>query len=96
MSIAVVITLKAKDDTYQTLHDTLTAILPDTAARDGAELVSCAADPDDKSFIIYEIWDRKESQEAYLAWRGERGELDALGEMLREPPVFADMEHLAF
>lgn len=94
MSIVVKLTLKAKDETYDQLVSTMKAILPDTAARDGAELISCAADPESKTVLIYEVWTDKASQESYLAWRAERGELDAMGAMLAEPPSFEDMEHV--
>ena len=96
MSIVINLHLKAKEDQYETLHQTLVAILPDTAARDGAELISCMANPGDKSFIVHEVWDQKSSQESYIAWRAERGDVDKLVSMLREPPVFEELEHMPF
>jgi quinol monooxygenase YgiN len=96
MSIVINLHLKAKEDQYDTLHGVLTAILPDTAAREGAELISCMADPENKAFIVHEVWDKKASQEAYMGWRAERGDIDKLGALLREPPVFVEMEHLPF
>lgn len=96
MSIVINLHLKAAEGQYDALHATLTAILPDTAARDGAELISCMADPEDRSFVVHEVWDAKESQQAYLGWRAERGDLDKLATMLREPPVFVEMELLPF
>ena len=51
MSIVINLHLKAKEDQYDTLHGVLTAILPDTAAREGAELISCMADPENKGSI---------------------------------------------
>ncbi|MFT4795727.1 MAG: quinol monooxygenase YgiN [Paracoccaceae bacterium] len=96
MSIVINLHLKAADGQYDALHAALTAILPDTAARAGAELVSCMANPDDQSFVVHEVWDKKDSQEAYIAWRVERGDIDTLVAMLREPPVFVEMEHLRF
>ena len=94
MSVTVMLTLKAKDDMFDQLEGTMKAILPDTAARDGAELISAASDADSKTVIIYELWDRIESQQAYMAWRTERGEIDALVGMLREPPQIDQMEHV--
>ena len=96
MSVVVNVTFKAKDDQYQALYDTLVAILPDTAAREGAELISCAADPEDKAFHIHEVWDTIENQKAYLGWRAERGDVEKLVAMLREPPEFKQEEHLVF
>ena len=96
MSVVVNVTFKAKDDQYQALYDLLVAILPDTAARDGAELISCAANPEDKSFEIHEVWDRIESQQAYLKWRQDRGDVATLVGLLREAPRFDQREHLVF
>ena len=94
MSVVVMLTLKAKDDQYDTLKATMKAILPDTAARDGAELIRAAADPDDKAVKVYEVWDRIESQQAYIGWRKERGDLDKLGALLREAPTFEVLEDI--
>ncbi|MFK7945918.1 MAG: putative quinol monooxygenase [Paracoccaceae bacterium] len=96
MSVVVNVTFKAKDDQYQALYDTLVAILPDTAGYKGAELISCAADADDKSFHVHEVWDSIESQQAYLGWRSDRGDVEKLVAMLREPPEFKQEEHLVF
>ena len=49
MSVVVILTARAKEDQYETLVATFKVILPDTAARDGAELIRAAADPDDKA-----------------------------------------------
>ena len=96
MSVVINLHLKAKEDQYETLHQTLIAILPDTAKYAGAELISCMANPADKSFIVHEVWDQKSSQEAYMAWRAERGDVDKLVTMLREAPVFEELEHMPF
>ena len=96
MSVVFAVTFKAKEDTYDGLHATLKAILPDTANFKGAKLISCSADPADKTFYVHEVWDSVESQEAYLAWRQERGDVDKLVAMLREAPSFDQQEHLTF
>ena len=96
MSVVVEVTFKAKDDEYQKLVDTMKAILPDTAKFQGAELISCSSDDATKTVKIWEVWDKIESQQAYIAWRTERGEVDALVAMLREPPEFKPLAHVAF
>lgn len=97
MAIVVDLHLKAKDkENYDKLHATLTAILPDTAAYDGAQLISCSADAESMTFIVHEVWDAIENQQAYLGWRAERGDIDALVAMLGEEPKFVVREHLAF
>ncbi|MEM7523657.1 MAG: hypothetical protein AAF360_07880 [Pseudomonadota bacterium] len=94
MSVVVMLTLKAKEDQYETLLATMKAILPDTAARDGAELIRCGGNAETKTVTIYEEWDKIESQQAYMAWRTERGDIATLVSMLREPPQVDEMTHV--
>ena len=94
MSVTVMLTLKAKDDMFDQLVGTMKAILPDTAARDGAELISAAADAANKQVVIYELWDKIESQQAYMGWRTERGDIDKLVALLREPPQVDVLDHI--
>ena len=96
MSVVFAVTFKAKEDMYDQLHATLKAILPDTAGYKGAELISCSADPADKTIYVHEVWDSAASQQAYLQWRQERGDVDKLVAMLREAPSFEEREHLTF
>lgn len=97
MAIVIDLHLKAKDrENYEALHKTLTAILPDTAAYDGAHLISCSADPQTMTFIVHEVWESLAHQQAYLGWRKERGDVDTLVSMLGAPPEFVQREHLAY
>jgi len=97
MAVVIDLHLEAKDQVnYEKLHATLTAILPDTAAYEGAHLVSCSADPESMTFIVHEVWESLEHQQAYIAWRAEGGEIDALVAMLGEEPKFVQREHLSF
>ena len=96
MSVVFAVTFKAKAETYDQLHATLKAILPDTAKFKGAELISCSVDPADKTFYVHELWDSVDSQQAYLAWRQERGDVDKLVALLRDAPSFEEREHLTF
>ncbi len=86
MSVVFVLTLKAAEGRYDQLVETTKAILPDTAAWPGAELIRAAGDPATGTVTVYEEWDRPESQQAYIAWRAQRGDLEVLEAMLREPP----------
>ncbi|MEM8652965.1 MAG: antibiotic biosynthesis monooxygenase [Pseudomonadota bacterium] len=97
MSVVIDLHLKAKDkENYDKLYQTLQAILPDTAAFEGAHLISCSANADDMSFIVHEVWESAEHQQAYIGWRQERGEIEALVSMLGEDPQFVQREHLVF
>ena len=96
MSVVIDLHLKAKDaENYKKLYETLQAILPDTAKYDGAELISCSADEASLTFIVHEVWETLGHQQAYIGWRQERGDVDALVAMLGEPPNFVQREHVS-
>ncbi len=47
---------------------------PDTRAREGCRLFDIYVDQDNPGHVVfYEIWDSKELQQSYLAWRQESG-----------------------
>ena len=96
MSVIVQLTVTAKPESYQQLYDTWVAILPDTAKANGAQHISCAADPANNQFRVWEIWDKIEDQQAYMQWRVDRGDIEKLGTMLAEPPKVEELEHLQF
>ena len=97
MTVVIDLHLKAKDrENYDALYKTLQAILPDTAAFEGARLISCSADSETMSFIVHEVWDSLAHQQAYINWRAERGDVDTLVSMLGEAPEFREREHLVF
>ena len=90
MSVVVNAVFRAKDERFEDLVAYMASILPDTAKYEGAELVSCYADPDDRTLVVHEVWAEKANQEAYLGWRSETGAVAKIVDMLREPPVFED------
>jgi hypothetical protein len=59
-------------------------VLPDTAARQGVELIRAAGDAATQTVTIYEEWDRIEKQQAYMAWRSERRADEAHLELMIE------------
>jgi len=85
MSVVVVLELKCKDETYEGMKGTMTAILPDTAKFAGCEALHAASDDATKTVWLYEVWDQIESQQKYMGWRTERGEIEGLMAALREP-----------
>jgi quinol monooxygenase YgiN len=94
VSVTVTLEFHTKPDTAQTLHDTLDAILGDTRAFDGCESVVVHRDLADPTvFLLYEQWGKVEQQQAYMAWRQERGDIDKLVALLAEPPVIKAWEN---
>lgn len=45
--------------------------------------------------LFYEIWDSAEAQQAYMAWRIERGDLTTLMAFLAGPPKFTALRSIA-
>ncbi|PKP74552.1 MAG: antibiotic biosynthesis monooxygenase [Alphaproteobacteria bacterium HGW-Alphaproteobacteria-6] len=92
MSVVVLLHLKAKPDSFETLKATLAAILPDTRAFEGCLGICACADAEDNAMLVYERWQTKADQEAYIGWRAGRGDLDKLATLLRAAPVFETRE----
>jgi len=87
MSINIVLEINADPKGLETLLKTLQTILPDTRSYDGCNEVIVLTNQDDPyNFVLLENWESREKYEKYLSWRQERGDLDALGEMLSQPP----------
>ena len=66
----------------------LKSMLGDTRARQGAVPIELVVKQDNSDHIlVYEIWETKEDHQAYMGWRQERGDLDALGGIVAEAPT---------
>lgn len=96
MSTVVILEFKCKDDTYEGLKSMMSDILSDTEAFEGCEALHAASDDKTKTVWLYEVWDKPESQQKYIAWRGERGDLKPLMAALREPLEMRTMDVLKF
>ncbi len=93
MAIAVTLDLKVQPGKGGELTEILKSMLGDTRARHGAQRIEMVVNQDDPDHIvIYENWDSKEDHQAYMAWRQERGDLDALGTFVASPPTVTYFE----
>jgi len=89
MAITVLLEFKTQEDKVDDMLQWMRDNLPDTRARQGAGKMELIQDQDDPThMVVYEIWDSKADQEAYVGWRAERGDIDTLGTMLAAPPTF--------
>jgi len=87
MSTLVILELKVKPDSVNTLKEMVKAVLPDTRSYAGCEGVTFYTNQDDgQTFIAVEKWASKAAYEKYLAWRTETGVMAKLGTMLAGPP----------
>ena len=89
MPVTVLATLRLKPGLAETVLAGLAQQAPDTRAHAGCRGVRITQDLDDPDTVVAIMeWDSRADHEAYLAWRAASGDLDALGEVIREPPAF--------
>lgn len=86
MSIRVTLALHLKPELTELVAEGISTGLNETRAFDGCEEVVLLRSQDDRdTFLILEQWDSRTSYEAYLAWRTERGDMDAFAEISTQP-----------
>lgn len=96
MSTVVILEFRCKDETYDGLKSKMSEILSDTAAFEGCEALHAASDDKTRTVWLYEVWDKPESQQKYIGWRSERGDLEPLMAALREPLEMRSMDVLSY
>jgi quinol monooxygenase YgiN len=90
MSVTVTLLFPTKAEESDNFWNALISVLPDTRAYDGCVSVTTHRDLDDPSKVfLIEVWDSREHQQKYLAWRVETGLMDAIGPMLAGPPAIS-------
>jgi quinol monooxygenase YgiN len=86
MSIVILLTIKAKPETYENLKAGIAKILKDTKTFKGCLGVYAGGNPADHSILLYERWESPEAHRAYAAWRAENGGLKEIAHGFSEPP----------
>jgi len=87
MSVLVILELKLKPESVNTLKEMLPAILPDTRSFAGCQDITFYSNQDDPQvFVAAERWESKDAYQKYLAWRTETGVMAKLGSLLTAPP----------
>jgi quinol monooxygenase YgiN len=88
MPITVLLELRFKPEAVQAGRDLMGRTLEVTRAFEGALQVDVLVDQDDEAhWIIYELWDTVEHDEAYRAFRAGEGKVTELPPLLAAPPV---------
>jgi len=86
MACQVLLEFKIADGCHDRLREKIVEILPDTRNFDGCISINFTRDQEDPSkMIVVELWDTRNHYEDYLDWRTVRGDMDMLGEMMKEP-----------
>ncbi|MBX9605390.1 MAG: antibiotic biosynthesis monooxygenase [Gammaproteobacteria bacterium] len=86
-SCQVILEFNAKPDCVEKVREWLKSVLPDTRSFDGCVTLHVIQNQEDPTGIaIIEQWDSRQHYERYLAWRGERGDMEVFGAMMAGPP----------
>ncbi|MBE1547334.1 quinol monooxygenase YgiN [Mycobacterium sp. OAS707] len=88
MAVTVILELKFKPESVAAGRDVMGRALQDTRAFDGNLRTDVLVDEDDDAhWLIYEIWETVEHDEAYRSFRAGDGRITDLPPLLAEPPV---------
>ena len=88
MAVTVTLELRIKPDEVPAARELMGRALQDTRAFDGNLQTDVLVDEDDEAhWIIYEVWDTVEHDEAYRAFRAGEGKVTELPPLLAAPPV---------
>lgn len=88
MAVTVLLELKFKPDEVAAGRELMGRALQDTRAFAGNLQTDVLVDEDDEAhWIIYELWDSVEHDEAYRAFRAGEGKLTQLPPLLAAPSV---------
>ncbi len=88
MAVTVTLGLQVKLDKLDEFKEALKGALPETRAFSGFQSIAVLEDQDKPGAItLLEVWDAKEDQIKYIAWRTETGFMEALAGMLESEPV---------
>ena len=88
MPITVILELRLKPDAVPAARDVMRRALKDTRAFDGNLGTEVFVDQDDeRHWIINELWETVEHDDAYRSFRAGDGRLTELPPLLAAPPV---------
>ena len=88
MPITVILELKIKPEALAKARDVMGRALQDTRAFDGNLRTDVLVNEDDEAhWVIYELWETVEHDEAYRKFRTGEGRITELPPLLAAPPV---------
>ncbi|OBI89159.1 putative quinol monooxygenase [Mycobacterium sp. 1245805.9] len=88
MPVTVLLELRLKPEAVSAAREVMGRALQDTRAFEGNLVTDVLVDEDDEAhWVIYELWDTVEHDEAYRAFRAGEGKLTELPPLLAAPPV---------
>jgi quinol monooxygenase YgiN len=88
MAVTVILELKVKPESVREAQDVMGRALQDTRAFEGNLRTDVLVNEDDEAhWVIYELWESVEHDEAYRKFRVGEGKITELPPLLAAPPV---------
>ncbi len=88
MPITVILELRLKPESVPAARELMRRALQDTRAFNGNLGTHVLVDQDDEAhWLIYELWETAEQDEAYRSFRAGEGRLTELPPLLAAPPI---------
>ena len=88
MAVTVILELKVKPESVREARDVMGRALQDTRAFEGNIRTDVLVNEDDEAhWVIYELWESVERDEAYRKFRAGEGKITELPPLLAAPPV---------
>jgi quinol monooxygenase YgiN len=88
MSITVLLELRLKPDALTEAREVMGRALQVTSSFAGNQKIEVLVDEEDEAhWIIYELWESVEHDEAYRSFRAGEGKITELPPLLAAPPV---------
>jgi quinol monooxygenase YgiN len=88
MAVTVILELKVKPESVREARDVMGRALQDTRAFEGNLRTDVLVNEDDEGhWVIYELWESVEHDEAYRSFRAGEGKITELPPLLAAPPV---------
>ena len=88
MTVTVTLELRFTPDAVDAGRELMGRVLQDTRGFDGNVRTDVLIDEDDEAhWLIYELWETVEADEAYRAFRAGEGKITQLPPLLAAPPV---------
>jgi quinol monooxygenase YgiN len=88
MPITVILELKIKPEALAEARDVMGRALQDTRAFEGNLRTEVLVNEDDEThWVVYELWESVEHDEAYRKFRAGEGKITQLPPLLAAPPV---------
>jgi quinol monooxygenase YgiN len=88
MAVTVILELKLKPESVREAQDVMGRALQDTRAFEGNLRTDVLVNEDDEAhWVIYELWESVEHDEAYRKFRAGEGRITELPPLLAAPPA---------